>query len=67
MASNGTTLLTGTLRATRWGYYLEADIGGEWKLDLDHSRAARLVDRRLTLRGLVYGPPRFDVTEIVDG
>ncbi len=66
MRRDGTCLLTGIMRPTAYGFYLDIDREDIFILDIAHHVADPLVGRRGTLRGHVYGVTRFDVIEVVD-
>lgn len=54
--------LTGTLRRARFGYALEMDGGGVWRLDVGWGwKARRNLNRRVTIEGLRSG---FDLLDV---
>lgn len=54
--------LTGTLRWTRFGYALEMDDGGVWRLDVGWGwKAKRYINRRLFIEGVRSG---FDLLDV---
>jgi len=54
--------LTGTLRWTRFGYALEMDDGGIWRLDVGWGwKARRNIGRRVTVEGVRSG---FDLLDV---
>lgn len=55
--------VTGILRARRWGYSLEAEGGGTWRLDLTGS-AAKYLDQRVTIQGFRSDFDMIDVYHI---
>jgi hypothetical protein len=54
---------TGILRVGRWGYELEMEGGGVWRLDVTRS-ARRLVGQRVTVEGTRAGFDVLDVTRM---
>jgi Protein of unknown function (DUF5818) len=57
--------LTGTLRWTRFGYALEMDGGGMWRLDVSWGwKARRCVDQRVTIEGVRSGFDLLDVNRV---
>lgn len=54
---------TGTLRVGRWGYELEMEGGGVWRLDVTGS-VRRLVGQRVTVEGTRAGFDLLDVTRM---
>ena len=59
-------LLTGTLKAHGATAYIAVDHGGTWELSHGGSNLAAHIDRRVTLRGFTYAPPRFEAIELVE-
>jgi hypothetical protein len=58
--------LTGTLRSTKFGYALEMDGGGVWRLDLSAIwRIGRYVDQRITVEGVRSDFDLLDVYKVV--
>jgi hypothetical protein len=59
---------TGILRVGRWGYELEMEGGGAWRLDVTCS-VRRLVGQRVTVEGTRAGFDLLDVSKMrpVDG
>jgi hypothetical protein len=59
---------TGILRVGRWGYELEMEGGGAWRLDVTRS-VRRLVGQRVTVEGTRAGFDLLDVRKMrpVDG
>ena len=55
--------LAGTLRWTRFGYALEMDDGGVWRLDVG-SGVKRLIDRAVRIEGIRSGFDLLDVQRI---
>lgn len=58
--------LTGTLRWTRFGYALEMDDGGVWRLDIGWGwKARRNLNRRVMVEGARAGFDLIDVYRLV--
>lgn len=54
--------LTGALRWTRFGYALEMDDGGVWRLDVGWGwKARRCLDRQVVIAGVRSG---FDLLDV---
>ena len=60
MAKGDHCNVTGILRAGRWGYSLEAEGGGTWRLDVTGS-AAKYLDQRVTIQGI---RSEFDMIDV---
>lgn len=54
---------TGILRVGRWGYELEMEGGGAWRLDVTRS-VQRLIGQRVIVEGTRAGFDLLDVTRV---
>lgn len=60
--------LTGTLRWTRFGYALEMDDGGVWRLDVGWGwKARRSLNLQVTVEGVRSGFDLLDVQSLKHG
>jgi Protein of unknown function (DUF5818) len=60
--------LTGTLRWTRFGYALEMDDGGVWRLDVGWGwKARRSLNLQVTVEGVRSGFDSLDVQSLKRG